>query len=105
MSQLIVGLGFCRQVGKDTLARLLGELDRRFVPYSFAHALKNDLAPFILRHFDGALNREVHTETHAYRGHRGWRACSISVLDLEFWMEAVTMQPVYLSHTTFRYIS
>ncbi len=51
MSQLIVGLGFCRQVGKDTLARLLGELDRRFVPYSFAHALKNDLAPFILRHF------------------------------------------------------
>ncbi len=49
--QPILALGCTRQQGKDTLARLMHQLDPRIVAFSFATALKRDLHPFLLDHY------------------------------------------------------
>lgn len=49
--QLVIGLGFTRSVGKDTLAALLHAIDPRFRSYAFARPLKQDLALFFEQYF------------------------------------------------------
>lgn len=42
-----IATGFVRQVGKDTICSIFRQLDPRFKRYSFADALRRELAPFL----------------------------------------------------------
>lgn len=53
----IIGLYSGRGTGKDTLFRALNGADSRCRRYAFADPLKQDLAPFIYRHFNLVLDR------------------------------------------------
>jgi len=49
---LVLGLTGTRGVGKDTLARHLIDVRPAYERWAFADALKDDLRPFIMEHFD-----------------------------------------------------
>ncbi len=52
MSQTpVILLGCVRQVGKDTLATLFGQINPHCRRFSFADPLRADLAPFVRQHF------------------------------------------------------
>ncbi len=94
--QPLLLLGCVRQVGKDTLAGLLHQLDPRFTAFSFASPLKNDLKPFLLTHYGIDVWRCTLAEKETIRPLLIAHGMAKRSLDADYWVKR-TLRDIQLA--------
>lgn len=76
-----------RQCGKDTLCDLLKEVNPAFVRFAFADGLKEDLHPFILKHYGIDVFTVTGAEKELIRPLMIAHGCAKRELDVDCWVK------------------